>query len=91
MACDLLCFFCGFPWRLKKRFPQFLLSMYVCLCVCVCVCLFVCLSVIALQTSSFTIGDTYMKISQNGIGPILDDRLTHSLKIKKIVKNEKGG
>ena len=32
----------------KKGFPQFLLSMYVCLCVC--------LSVIALQTSSFNIG-----------------------------------
>ena len=28
----------------KKRFPQFLLSMYVfCMCVCVCVCVFVCL------------------------------------------------
>ena len=54
----------------KKRFPQFLLSMYV---FCVFVCLFVCLSVIALQTSSFDIGvwnfniDTYIKISQNGI------------------------
>ena len=50
----------------KKRFPQFLLSMYV-------FCVFVCLSVIALQTSSFDIGvwnfniDTYIKISQNGI------------------------
>ena len=47
----------------KKWFPQFLLSMYVCLCVCV----FVCLSVIALQTSSFSIGvwnfniDIYIK------------------------------
>ena len=54
----------------KKRFPQFLLSMYV---FCLCVCVFVCLSVIALQTSSFDIGvwnfniDTYIKISQNGI------------------------
>ena len=28
----------------RKRFPQFLLSMYVfCMCVCVCVCVFVCL------------------------------------------------
>ena len=26
----------------KKRFPQFLLCMYVCVCVCVFVCLFVC-------------------------------------------------
>ena len=56
----------------KKRFPQFLLSMYVfCLCVCLCVCVFVCLSVI--ETSSFDIGvwnfniDTYIKIPQNGI------------------------
>ena len=57
----------------KKRFPQFLLCMYVCVYVCVYVCLCVCLSVRALQTSSFNIGgwnfdiDTYMWISQNGI------------------------
>ena len=37
----------------KKRFPLFLLRMYV---FCLCVCVFVCLSVIALQTSSFDIG-----------------------------------
>ena len=36
----------------KKRFPLFLLSMYVFFCFF----LFVCLSVIALQTSSFNIG-----------------------------------
>ena len=53
----------------KKRFPQFLLCMYVCVCVCLCVCL----SVGGLQTSSFNIGrwnfdiDIYMWISQNGI------------------------
>ena len=53
----------------KKRFPQFLLCMYVCVCIYLCVCL----SVRALQTSSFNIGgwnfdiDTYMWISQNGI------------------------
>ena len=29
--------------------------------------------------------------SRNAIGPILDDRLTNSFKIKKIVKNEKRG
>jgi hypothetical protein len=40
----------------KKRFPQFLLCMYVCVYVCVYVCLCVCLSVRALQTSSFNIG-----------------------------------
>ena len=52
--------------KVKKRFPQFFLGMYV-LCVCVC------LSVGTLQTSSFNIGDwnfnlnTYLWISQNGI------------------------
>ena len=39
-------------WRLKKRFPQFLLSMYVCVCVYMCVCL----SVGALHTSSLNVG-----------------------------------
>ena len=53
----------------KKRFPQFLLCMYVCVYVYMCVCL----SVRALQTSSFNIGAwnfdiyTYMWISQNSI------------------------
>ena len=58
---------CGF----KKRFLQFLLSMYV---FCVFVCLCVCLSVITLQSTTFKIGfwwnfniDTYMWIAQNGI------------------------
>ena len=36
----------------KKRFPQFLLCMYVFLCIYLCVCL----SVAILQTSSFNIG-----------------------------------
>ena len=55
----------------KKRFPQFLICMYVFLYVCLCVCL----SVFALETSIFNIGSwnfytvTYMwiSISQNDI------------------------
>ena len=65
----------------EKGFPLFLVSMYVCL------------SVITLQTSSFNnIGgwdfniDTHMWISQNGIGPLLDDRFKENLKNPETLK-----
>ena len=53
----------------KKRFPQYLLCMYVFMYIYLCVCW----SVSILQTSSFDIGgwnfniDIYIKIFQNGI------------------------